>query len=149
MSEHSYVDFRSLYEHKYIGAWNLINATGKRLEARVVIERVNGEIITGEGGKKERKPVVYFRGKKLPMILSKRNGKAIESIHGSNINEWIGKEITLWVERRMAFGKMTDVLSVRGKGGRSQALRERFERETAEPQQEEFEGAQEAAEEPE
>lgn len=120
--------YRNMYENKYLGAWDLFTADGRKLEPTVVIATVTAQEIVGEKGRKERKLVLTFLNtkKNLPMICSKRNGKAVASLYGTNTADWIGKPVTLFVERVAAFGDMVEAISIRGKSGRSSALRDRI-----------------------
>lgn len=128
--------WRKMYENKYLGAWNLYNdQSGKYGEAGVTIARVQWEVITGEKGRKDQSLVLYFAGKKTPMILSKRNGKTLESMHGADPAGWVGKRITLYVRDEKVKGQAAKVLTVRG-ASRAEELRE----ELAAPEVPEFLG---------
>lgn len=115
-------DFRTMYDNLFIGSWTF--PEGKDFE--LVIDRVEAGEVTCEGGRKEHKPLLHFKGKKLPMVLSKRNGKALASHHGANTDKWSGKTVTVFVEQRMAFGEMMPVLSIRGRSSRGAAMRDRL-----------------------
>jgi hypothetical protein len=64
----------------------------------VVIRDVIVEEIDGDGGK-EKKPVVYFEGKDLGLVLNRTNADSITAILGTDETEhWLGKRIGLWVD---------------------------------------------------
>ena len=64
----------------------------------VTIERVKGGELTGEGGKKTKKPLCYFKGSKTgkPLALNSTNCKAIAGMYGNDTDAWIGKRITIF-----------------------------------------------------
>jgi hypothetical protein len=60
------------------------------------------------------KPVLYFRGAKKGLILSAHNAHTIGTLYGPETEEWVGRRITLYVERGVeAFGRFYDVVRVR------------------------------------
>lgn len=65
-------------------------------EVTVTIERVTAGEITGEKGKKDKLPVLYFVGKKKRLGLNKTNGKTIAAMYGVRTEDWAGKSITLY-----------------------------------------------------
>lgn len=91
-------------------------------------------------GRKSMCTLLRFRGKRTPMILSKRQGKALEKVAGENPNKWVGVTITLWAETRKVKGEMCRVLSIRSKSSRAEELKEQLAA-PAEPEQ--FDGVPE------
>lgn len=92
--------WRSLYENKYLGAWNLWNATAKRYTtASVTIESARFESVTMQGGRTSKSLLLRFKGKRTPLIVTKTMGKVLEKMCGKTPAEWIGTEITLYVEQ--------------------------------------------------
>lgn len=90
--------WRSLFENKYLGAWNLwIN--GKYTTVTVTIESATRESVTMQGGRKQLELLLHFKGKRTPLILTKKMGKVIGMIYGPIPEGWIGKTITLYVEQ--------------------------------------------------
>jgi hypothetical protein len=90
--------WRSLYENRYLGAWNLYTR-GRYVTANVIIERAVQEQTVMEGGRKSLSLLLYFAGKRTPMIVTKKMGKVIAAMYGPSPAEWIGKPITLYVEQ--------------------------------------------------
>jgi len=107
------MDFRSMYSADYLGAWDL---DGKDVTA--TIGRVVAKEIIGEGGKTDRKPVVYFRradGTESPkgLILNKTNGRTVASLYGPKVEAWVGQRITLYPATTSVGGRTTDCIRVR------------------------------------
>ena len=51
------------------------------------------------------RPVLHFREKGIkPMIVNNTIGEAIESIYGADIDFWIGRQITLYVDKNVRVG---------------------------------------------
>jgi len=101
--------WKKLTNPNYIGSYSLDD--GKDLT--VTIERVNQEKVKGTDGTDEDCIVAYIKGYK-PMILNKTNCKAIEQLHGTPmIEEWAGKQITLFIAKVSAFGSTVDALRIR------------------------------------
>jgi hypothetical protein len=90
--------WRSLCENKYLGSWNLWK-DGKYTTVTVTIERVTQESVTMQGGRKQTELLLYFKGKRTPMILTRKMGKVIAAMHGPIPKGWEGKAITLYVEQ--------------------------------------------------
>jgi hypothetical protein len=59
-----------------------------------------------QGGRKEKKAVLYFEGSEKGFVLSaKVNLKAIIAQHGNETDNWVGKKITLYEDPDVMFGK--------------------------------------------
>lgn len=84
-------DYRTMFDRDYIGAWDL---GGK--DATVTIANVKAGELTGQGGKKAKKPVVLFEGKEKGFALNKTNGKIIAGMYGPDTTAWVGKKITIY-----------------------------------------------------
>jgi len=83
--------YRAMYDSEFFGAWDLEN--GDRV---VTIKRCVGGELTGPGGKKSKKPVLYVEGSDKGIPLNKTNGKTIAGMYGNYVTEWVGKSITLY-----------------------------------------------------
>jgi hypothetical protein len=83
-------DYRTMFDAKWVKAWDL---GGK---ARVVtIEKVEaGFIEDKQKGKKDRLPIVWFKGAKKPLGFNKTNSKNVANMYGKNTEDWIGKSVT-------------------------------------------------------
>ena len=84
-------DFRSLYDRDYWGSWDL-DAGDKTVQ----ITKCIGGQLTGMGGRKSRKPVIYVDGSDKGIALNKTNGKTIAALYGNHVEQWTGKWITLY-----------------------------------------------------
>lgn len=83
--------YRALYDADYWGSWDLENG-----DKTVTIKRCVGGELTGPGGKKSKKPVLYVEGSEKGIPLNKTNGKTIASMYGNYVADWAGKRITLF-----------------------------------------------------
>ncbi len=103
-------DLRTMFDSDYLGAWNV---AGK--DYNVTIERIEGATITGDGGKKNKKPLMYFRGVKKPLIVNKTIMKTLFAMFGTHsAKAMIGKRITLFATTcRGAAGGTVDCVRVR------------------------------------
>lgn len=67
-------------------------------EVTVQIERVNRVTMTGEKGREDSRPGVYFVGHKKPLGANATNCDTISLVVGSDdMKRWPGKRITLFV----------------------------------------------------
>ena len=105
--------FKKLLNPKYLGSHDL----EENKEYKVKIDRFERDVeIIGDGGKKQKKSIVYFSGATKPMILNATNLKMISLVTGSKyIEDWIGKEVFIKVVQERAFGEMLDVVRVLNK----------------------------------
>lgn len=81
----------------------------------VTIEKVTGGEITGEGGKKNRKPVASLVGKKKKLALNSTNCKVIESLYGKDVEDWAGKRITIYPTVTQFGGREVGCIRIRPK----------------------------------
>lgn len=85
-------DFRTMYDNEFLYHFDL--PAGR--DAVVTIAKcVPGEV-TGKGGKKSKKPVLYFQGKEKALALCKTNGRTIATLYGNDVAAWGGKKIALY-----------------------------------------------------
>lgn len=117
-------DLRTMFDSDYLGAWNV---AGK--DYNVTIERIEGATITGDGGKKNKKPLIYFKGVKKPLICNKTIMKTLFAMFGTHsAKAMLGKRITLYATTcRGAAGGTVDCVRVRPdppKAGQDQAPNE-------------------------
>lgn len=103
-------DYRTMFDSDYIYAFDL-----QGQDVTVTIDRVVGVTLVGEGGRKAKKPCVYFRGKDRGLALNKTNGKTIASLYGPHVEEWVGKRITLYPTTTQFGGETKDCIRVRNR----------------------------------
>lgn len=84
-------DYRSLYDKDYIGAWDLTDG-----DRTIKITRVKAGELTSVGGRKSKKPVIFFEGSDKGFALNATNGKTIAALYGNYVEKWVGKSITLY-----------------------------------------------------
>ena len=98
------------FDYKFTGAYELNPGEEKTLK----IESVGREDVIGSDGKKQSCLVARFVGKdKKPMILNKTNCKTIERLYTPYVENWVGKEITVFSAEVKAFGDTVDALRIR------------------------------------
>jgi hypothetical protein len=69
------------------------------------IDTVVMEEVQSEDGK-ENKPILYFYGvDEKPLILNKTNAETLEKKFGSDSKDWENKEIEVYVDPKIRFGK--------------------------------------------
>jgi len=83
--------WRSMMDSEWLRACDLAGAT-----PTVTIARVVGGTVVGEGGKKSKKPVLFFVGKDKPLAIGATIGKTIQGMYGPKTEDWIGKRVTLY-----------------------------------------------------
>lgn len=103
--------YKKIRDVHYIGAFELMNGDGTTNEMVVTIEGVKKEEL--KNAEKNQGMVMYIKGQK-PMIVNSVNAKAITKALGSPfVEDWIGKNITLYVIKIRAFGENMEALRVR------------------------------------
>lgn len=85
-------DYRTLFDRDYIGAFDL-----QGRDVVVTISKVIGGELTAMGGRKSKKPILYFENKDKGMIMNKTNSKTVAAMFGNFVETWVGKRITLFV----------------------------------------------------
>jgi hypothetical protein len=81
-----------VYPSNFITAGDL---DGKEL--RLTIDRVaDKNAVKREDGSPIDRIVIYFRGSPKGFVAGKTNARAIRLEHGNNIDEWVGKQITIF-----------------------------------------------------
>lgn len=96
-----------MFDREYIGAWDLPH------DVTVTISRVVAGELVGEGGRKAKKPIVYFEGKDKGFAANKTNCKIIAAMYGTDTRKWVGRAITLYPTTTEMGGKTHDCIRVR------------------------------------
>ena len=109
MSTEQKTHWKRLMNPDYIGAYWLTPGE----DATVTIDYVRREQITGTGGKKEDCSVAHLKGGIKPFILNATNSKSIAKMYGNYIEDWAGKQITLFADVARMGGDMVDCLRIR------------------------------------
>ncbi len=97
-----------MYDNRFIGAWDLT-----RGDVTVTIARIEATELTGSGGKKARKPVLFFDGKEKGFAAGKASTNVIARMYGPEVNDWVGKRITLYATKTNMAGEEVDCIRVR------------------------------------
>lgn len=86
-------DVRTMFDKQFLYAYDLL---GK--DWTVTIERVVGGEVTGDGGQKTKKPILYFKGTKKGLVCNITNARTIAGLYGGSFKteDWVGKRITLY-----------------------------------------------------
>jgi hypothetical protein len=100
--------WKKLVDPRFIGAYALPNGD----DMTVTIEHVQLETITMMGGKKEDHSIAYIKGQK-PLILNVTNSKSIHKLYGPFIEDWEGKQITLFASTAKMGSEMVECLRIR------------------------------------
>jgi len=108
--------WKKLINPDYIGAYAL--QPGQ--DMTVTIIGVSREIVTSTGGKKEELSVARLFGQK-PLILNVTNSKSIAKLYGPFIEDWAGKQITLYASTTKMAGETVECLRIRHSVPSSQA----------------------------
>lgn len=97
-----------LFPSEYVGAADL-----KGQDKSVTIDRVEVADLRMAGGKSQRKPIVYFRGATKKLVLNKTNAASIAAMYGGKVEDWAGKQITLYPTRVRCGPQTVDAVRVR------------------------------------
>jgi hypothetical protein len=101
--------YKAMMESPYVGAWDL---NGK--DVTVTIAKVErGTVKSKEKPKGDKKPLIYFAGKAKPLVANVTNCKTIAGMYGTQVEEWIGKRITLFATTTESGGQTVDCIRVR------------------------------------
>lgn len=102
--------WKQLTDPRFIGAYALPEGH----DIVVTIQSVQKETITMMGGKKEDHSLMYLAGHK-PMILNVTNQKTLEKLYGPYIEDWAGKQVTLFASTVKLGSDMVECLRIRAK----------------------------------
>jgi RNA polymerase subunit RPABC4/transcription elongation factor Spt4 len=100
------MDAKTIFPSKYIKAEDLQGKSVTVQIAAIEIEEI--------GKQKDRRPVLYFRGKEKGMVLNKTNvNKICEILGTSETDEWFGGLIVIYPTEVEFSGAMTMAIRVR------------------------------------
>lgn len=95
------------FPSKYLKATDL---NGNRV--RVTIDRVVFEDI-GQGEDKDRKPVLYFKGKEKGVVMNKTNATNIALMYGDEMDDWTGVDVELFSAMVDFQGRSVEAIRIR------------------------------------
>ncbi len=89
--------WRSFIERDSIGSWDLVGKDGQPRDFTLEITAVRGvKVKSKENPKGKGKPVLSFKGAEKYLICGAVNCQTIAGIYGDDVDQWIGKAITLY-----------------------------------------------------
>jgi hypothetical protein len=100
--------WKRLINPLYLGAYSL--PPGNDLTVRIA--SVGREIVKGTDGKEEECTVAKLVNEK-PFILNRTNSKSIAKLYGPYIEDWAGKDITLFATKTKVAKDVVECLRVR------------------------------------
>lgn len=85
--------WKSMMERDYMYAFDL-----QGRDVTVTIQKVAAGELVGQGGKKTKKPLVWFAESKSgkPLGMNTTNCKTVAAMYGNDCDRWVGKRITLY-----------------------------------------------------
>ena len=116
------------FPSKYLAAADLAGRTVVVVIDSILVERVSEE-------PKKDLPVLYFRDKNKGLALNKTNATTIEGMHGDEMDDWIGKRISLWPTQTEFNGRAVPCIRVRLGSTQPVAEAEEFIEKIAQPAQ--------------
>lgn len=108
--------WRSMTDRETMGAWDLVGRDGKPKDWTLEIVDVRAGVVKSrEKPKGERRPHVFFKGARKPLVCNATNAEAISAMAGSeDTDRWIGLRVTLYqTSVRSAKGKQVMGIRVR------------------------------------
>ena len=100
---------RDLFPSNYICADDLKG----RDHTLTIQEIVKEEVYDKKERKHVLKPALYFKDKKKGLILNITCARIVQKLYGKQIEDWIGKRITIYPTTEYNFGEEQDVVRVR------------------------------------
>lgn len=82
-------------------------------DVTVEIEKVYKGELTGEKGRKTKKPFVKIKGRDKKLALNKTNGRTVAKLYGTDTAAWVGKLITLFPTTTEFGGETVDCIRIR------------------------------------
>jgi hypothetical protein len=115
-------DYRLAFPHDYIGAPDLRGKDVTLTISRVDLDELLVVDGKGKGERKQKKLVLSFKeladrpeGQPRKLVANKTNATTIGKLHGSAVEGWIGKQVTLYATTCKAFGETVDCVRIRGR----------------------------------
>lgn len=102
--------WRDMMDSDYLFAADL---RGK--DRTVTIAKVTAGQLVGSGGKKTRKPLVYFAESSTgkPLGMNTTNCRTVATLYGNDTEGWIGKKITLYPTTTSVGGETVECIRIR------------------------------------
>lgn len=85
-------DYRTMFDNRWLRAFLL-----EGRDWTLTITKVEaGELEDNKTKRKERKPIVHFKGASKPLALNRTNAETIADMYGKDVKAWVGKTVTLY-----------------------------------------------------
>ena len=106
LTKFAHVDL--LFPSKYLKSADL-----RGRDVTITIEEIEPrhELVSKQG--KELKPIIKMAGKDKMWVLNKTNAQSIAKLHGKEVTDWIGKQITIYPTQISVGGELCDCIRVR------------------------------------
>lgn len=101
-------DIRLMHDYKWL---KCVHLQGR--EWTLQIESVQAGTVEGEKGRKSAKPVLRFKGTKLPFAISKTDTKTLVSMYGPKVSNLVGKLVTLFPTTTTLGGQTVECIRIR------------------------------------
>ncbi len=85
------LDFDQLFPGRFIKAGEF---NGK--DVTLTIVSVELEPLPQDNGKDQMRGIVGFKETKKQLVLNRTNGECFKAMWGRDVDDWIGKRVTLW-----------------------------------------------------
>jgi hypothetical protein len=106
-----------MFDNKWVKSWDL----GGR-DITVTIVRVEAGVLENKrANKKDKAPIVWFKGGKKPLGLNRTNAKTIAAMYGNDTKDWIGKSVTLYPTQTQFGNDTVDCIRIRPQAPRGKA----------------------------
>lgn len=100
--------WKKLINPDYLGAYSLPEGQ----DLTVTIKNVTRGTVKGEGGRGEECTIANLENQK-PFILNRTNQKSIERLYGPYIEDWAGKQVTLYASKTKLKGELVECVRIR------------------------------------
>lgn len=101
-------DYRTMFDSEWVRSWDL----GGKPRVVTIVKVEAGELQNQKARKKDKKPIVWFKGAKKPLALNKTNAKTIAALYGNDTTAWIGQPITIYPSKT-SFGNEDNIDCIR------------------------------------
>lgn len=108
-------DIRTMFDGRFVGAWDLVGRDDKPRDFTLEIESVAPEALAKKPGSKEtaKRPIVRFVKTVKALVLNKTNKATIVDLYGNDTRKWIGQRVTLYPSTTLFGRKTVDCVRVR------------------------------------
>ncbi len=100
--------YKKYFDKEFLGSWDLPDR-----DVVLTIEKCTAGELTSAGGRKAKKPVLWFRGTPKRMAINATNGKAIAGLYGDHVEKWAGQRISVYKTTTQMGGDTVECIRVR------------------------------------